>query len=166
MSFTPVPALGSLLRGIDIPPVGGDTMFANMTMAYDALSPGMKRMIADLHGIHTGTRKILDLTEDRKEEARKLNPPIAQPVVRVHPETGKKGALYRREGFVLRHDMTEEESRPLIMNISAVTPQSRNSSIVTNGARTTSSCGTIAAPCISRSATMTTGNAGIWSARR
>ena len=38
MSFTPVPSLGSLLRGIDIPPVGGDTMFANMTMAYDALS--------------------------------------------------------------------------------------------------------------------------------
>jgi taurine dioxygenase len=113
LSFTPVPALGSVLRGIDIPPVGGDTMFANMTMAYDALSEGMKRMIADLHGIHTGTRKIVDLSEDRKEEARKLNPPIAQPVVRVHPETGKK-ALYIGEKVSCFVDMTEEESRPLI----------------------------------------------------
>jgi taurine dioxygenase len=113
MSFTLVPALGSLLRGIIIPPVGGDTMFANMTMAYDTLSEGMKRMIADLHGIHVGVRKIVDLTADRAEETRKLIPPIAQPVVRVHPETGRK-ALYIGEKVSCFVDMTEEESRPLI----------------------------------------------------
>jgi taurine dioxygenase len=113
LSFTLVPALGSLLRGIDIPPVGGDTMFANMTMAYDTLSDGMKRMIADLHAVHVGVRKIVDLTPDRAEETKKLIPPIAQPVVRVHPETGRK-ALYIGEKVSRFVDMTEEESRPLI----------------------------------------------------
>lgn len=113
LSFTLVPALGSVLRGIDIPPVGGDTMFANMTMAYDTLSDGMKRMIADLHAVHVGVRKIVDLTPDRAEETRKLIPPIAQPVVRTHPETGKK-ALYIGEKVSSFVDMTEEESRPLI----------------------------------------------------
>src|SRR5260221_10782680 len=50
MSFTPVPSLGSLLRGITIPPVGGDTMFTNMYKAYDMLSDGMKKSIERLHG--------------------------------------------------------------------------------------------------------------------
>jgi taurine dioxygenase len=113
LSFTLAPALGSLLRGIDIPPVGGDTMFANMTMAYDTLSDGMKQMIADLHAVHVGVRKIVDLSVERAEETKKLIPPIAQPVVRVHPETGRK-ALYIGEKVSRFVDMTEEESRPLI----------------------------------------------------
>ena len=91
----------------------------------------------------------------RERKPRKLNPPIAQPVVRVHPETGKK-ALYIGEKVSCFVDMTEEESRPLIDYL-LQHATGRNSSIVTNGARTTSSCGTIAAPCTSRSAIMTKG---------
>jgi taurine dioxygenase len=113
MSFTLEPSLGSLLRGITIPPVGGDTMFTNMTMAYEALSDGMKRMIEPLHAIHTGRRKVLDADTEREKEQKKLNPPIAQPVVRVHPETGRK-ALYIGEKVSCFVGMTEEESRPLI----------------------------------------------------
>lgn len=113
MSFTPVPSLGSLLRGIIIPPVGGDTMFTNMTLAYDALSDGMKKMIEPLHGIHTGTRKVDDPNSDREKEQKKINPPIAQPVVRVHPETGRK-ALYIGEKVSCFVGMTVEESRPMI----------------------------------------------------
>ena len=113
MSFTPVPSLGSLLRGITIPPVGGDTMFTNMYRAYDTLSDGMKKLIEGLHGIHTGGRKIDDLSSERAAEQRKLNPPIAQPVVRVHPETGRK-ALYIGEKVSCFVGMTAEESRPLI----------------------------------------------------
>ena len=113
MSFTLVPSLGSLLRSISIPPVGGDTMFANMTKAYDALSDGMKKLIADLQGIHVGKRKIADLTPERAEESRRLNPPIAQPVVRVHPETGRK-ALYIGEKVECFVGMTVEESKPII----------------------------------------------------
>ena len=77
------------------------------------LSDGMKRLIADLHGIHTGTRKIADLSSDRAVEQARLNPPIAQPLVRVHPETGCK-ALYIGEKVSCFVGMTEEESRPLI----------------------------------------------------
>jgi taurine dioxygenase len=113
MSFTLVPSLGSLLRSINVPPVGGDTMFANMTKAYDDLSDGMKNLIADLHGIHLGKRKIVDLTPERAAEAARINPPVAQPVVRVHPETGRK-ALYIGEKVELFDGMTAEESRPLI----------------------------------------------------
>ncbi len=116
MSFTSVPSFGSLLRGITIPEVGGDTVFANMYVAYETLSEGMKKMIADLHGIHmSGTRKINDPKSGvpRADEQRRLNPPIAQPVVRVHPETGRK-ALYLGEKVKRFDGMTEEESKPLI----------------------------------------------------
>ncbi len=113
MSFTLQPALGSVLRAVEIPPVGGDTMFANMTRAYEQLSAGMKRLAESLHGIHTGMRKIVDLTREREEETRRLIPPIAQPVVRVHPETGRK-ALYIGEKVSCFVDMTEAESKPII----------------------------------------------------
>jgi taurine dioxygenase len=116
MSFTLVPSLGSLLRCHVAPPVGGDTLFANMYAAYDALSDGMKKLIADLHGIQlSGTRKIANEATGitRAAEQKRINPPVAQPVVRVHPETGKK-ALYIGEKVKRFDGMTEDESRPLI----------------------------------------------------
>lgn len=93
MSFTTQPSLGSLLRCFPVPEVGGDTLFASMYLAYDTLSDGVKKLIADLHGIHlSGTRKIANETTGiaRADEQRRINPPVAQPVVRVHPETGRK----------------------------------------------------------------------------
>lgn len=127
MSFTTVPSLGSLLRCHVIPEVGGDTLFANMTMAYDTLSDGMKKLIADLHGIHmSGTRKIANQATGtvRAAEQKRINPPVAQPVVRVHPETGRK-ALYLGEKVSRFDGMTEEESKPLIdyLNRHATRPE-------------------------------------------
>ena len=116
MSFTTEPSLGSLLKSYAVPEVGGDTLFANMYMAYDALSDGMKKLIANLHGIHlSGTRKLANDNTgvERMHEQKKLNPPVAQPVVRVHPETGRK-ALYIGEKVKRFDGMTDEESRPLI----------------------------------------------------
>ncbi|MFN7754192.1 MAG: TauD/TfdA dioxygenase family protein [Pseudomonadota bacterium] len=113
MSFTLVPSLGSLLRAVEVPPVGGDTMFANMTAAYDALSPGMKRLIDGLHGVHQPERKGADQAPQWAEQNRRLNPPVAQPVVRVHPETGRR-ALYIGEKVRRFESMTEEESQPII----------------------------------------------------
>jgi taurine dioxygenase len=116
MSFTPVPSLGSLLRGITVPEVGGDTVFANMDLAYETLSDGMKEMIAPLHGIQlSGTRKVNNDEAGiaRFQEQKKLNPPIAQPVVRVHPDTGRK-ALYLGDKVKRFDGFTEEESKPLI----------------------------------------------------
>jgi len=80
------------------------------------LSDGMKKLIANLHGIHqSGTRKLAnDATgRERAEEQRRLNPPVAQPVVRVHPETGRK-ALYIGEKVSRFDGLTAEESKPLI----------------------------------------------------
>ena len=127
MSFTPCPALGSLLRCFAVPDVGGDTLFASMYMAYETLSDGMKKLIADLHGIHmSGTRKIANTATgiSRAEEQRRINPPVAQPVMRVHPETGRK-ALYLGEKVKRFDGMTEEESRPLIdyLNCHATRPE-------------------------------------------
>jgi len=110
-SFTLVPAMGSLLRSVEIPDVGGDTMFTNMYMAYDALSEGMKRFIAGLHGIHTTTRKVDD--PERAADMARRNPPVAQPLVRVHPETGRK-ALYIGEKVRQLAGFTVEESQPII----------------------------------------------------
>jgi taurine dioxygenase len=121
MSFTPVPSLGSLLKSYAVPEVGGDTLFANMTLAYDTLSDGMKKLIAGLHGIQlAGTRKINHAPTglDRLAEQKKLNPPIAQPVVRTHPETGKK-ALYLGDKVKRFDGMTEAESLPLIKYLNA-----------------------------------------------
>jgi taurine dioxygenase len=126
-SYTTQPALGSLLRCWQLPEVGGDTLFANQYMAYDALSAGMKKLIADLHGIHlSGTRRInvAEAGSARREEVMKLNPPIAQPLVRVHPETGRK-ALYLGEKVKRFDGMTEAESQPLIdyLNRHATRPE-------------------------------------------
>jgi len=127
MSFTTRPSLGSLLKCYEVPEVGGDTLFANMYLAYESLSEGMKKLIADLHGIHlSGTRKIASTTTGlpRAEEQRRINPPVAQPVVRVHPETGRK-ALYLGEKVKRFDGMTEEESKPLIdyLNRHSIRPE-------------------------------------------
>ncbi|MGH2509397.1 MAG: TauD/TfdA dioxygenase family protein [Ktedonobacteraceae bacterium] len=114
LSFTLTPSLGSLLRGVSVPDVGGDTMFANMYRAYECLSDGMKKLISGLYGIHaSGTRKMDSPSKERLDEQRMINPPVAQPLVRIHPETSKK-ALYISEKVKSLEGMTEEESQPLI----------------------------------------------------
>ncbi len=116
MSHTLEPSLGSLLRCWKIPGVGGDTLFANTAMAYDALSPGMQKLIAHLHGIHfSGGRKLDSTAADQAHvaEQKKISPPVAHPVVRVHPETGRK-AIYLGEKVKRFDGMTEDESKPLI----------------------------------------------------
>lgn len=116
MSQTLRPAQASLLRSWRIPEVGGDTMFANMYLAYDSLSAGMKRLIEGLHAIHyAGTRKV-DATQAARAHAaeqQRISPPVAHPVVRVHPETGRK-CLFLGEKVKRFDGMTEEESRPLL----------------------------------------------------
>lgn len=113
MSFTLRPAASSLLRAVDVPVVGGDTMFSNMVRAYEALTPVMKQLLEGLHGIHHSERRNAGLSAAWEEENRRLNPPVAQPVVRVHPESGAK-ALYIGEKVKCFEGMTVEESQPII----------------------------------------------------
>jgi taurine dioxygenase len=96
LSFTAKPALGSILRCIEIPDVGGTTLFANQYLAYDTLSPKFQALLDDLWAVHelfSKTKDLKNLDQGQVRDLKKQNPRIAQPVVRVHPETGRK-ALY------------------------------------------------------------------------
>lgn len=116
LSYTLRPSKGSVLHCLALPPVGGDTLFSNMVMAYDALSPAMKRIVDGLECVHdlVNGRSHRDAPLAHKEATRKRNPPVVQPVVRVHPETGRK-ALFVSEWMCTRIDgLTREEGQGLI----------------------------------------------------
>ncbi|HEU4352528.1 MAG TPA: TauD/TfdA family dioxygenase [Burkholderiales bacterium] len=108
------PPMGSMLIAREIPPYGGDTLFASQYLAYEALSEGMKRLLAGLYAVNSSAKADVTRTrEDRvKEYSRHYE--AEHPVVRTHPETGRK-ALYVNFGHTVRfRGMTEAESAPLL----------------------------------------------------
>jgi taurine dioxygenase len=113
------PALGTLLYALETPPAGGDTMFANMYLAYEALSDGMQRLLAGLRAVTVAGKPVTLKTREEMHSKRgtAADPEATSavhPVVRTHPETGRK-ALYVNFAHTLRfEDMTEEESEPLL----------------------------------------------------
>jgi len=120
MSFEEQPALGSVLYAIEVPRVGGDTLFANQITAYEALSDGMKQMLSGLTAIHSASREYS--AQGQSAQARKSMqsteasdaPEYEHPVIRTHPESGRKG-LYVNPAFTLRFSgMTARESKPLL----------------------------------------------------
>ena len=93
-SYMAVPCAATLLCGEVVPPRGGDTSFVNMHAAYDALPDGTKVRIAGLSAIHTyQSRRNVSPVVVRTEEEEARTPPVTHPIVRTHPETGRK-ALY------------------------------------------------------------------------
>ena len=114
-SYTQRPAAASMLFCVEPAPVGGDTMFCNMVNAYETLSKPMQKIVDELHSVYdiSLTAGLFQRDPKEVEETRNLNPPIAHPTVRVHPESGKK-ALYVSERVSHFHGMTSEESKPLI----------------------------------------------------
>ena len=120
-SYDAAPAMGSMLLAKEVPEVGGDTLFASMHHAYEALSSGMKRMLEGLRAVHS-SRHVFGAdryAKDTDVADRLGNPELAtqdavHPVVIRHPETGRK-TLYVNRTFTLRFDgWTEEESKPLL----------------------------------------------------
>ena len=113
-SHLPDPCMATLLHAVELPELGGDTQFCNMYRAYDTLSDGMKKLLEGLHGVHMEGRAVLDHSSpEAYAESRRLNPAAAHPLVRVHPETGRK-ALYVCAQVKILVGMTAAESRPLI----------------------------------------------------
>jgi len=108
-----------MLLALEVPPYGGDTLFANMCLAYETLSPGMKRVLERLVGISDSAKADGSRTrEDRARDHPAANAPprlIAEhPAVRVHPETGRK-ALYVNSAHTAHFKgMTAEESAPIL----------------------------------------------------
>jgi taurine dioxygenase len=119
------PTLISLLLAKVLPDVGGDTMFANMYMAYDALSNTFKGLIDPLSAVHDYSLGPLYAKSSPEQQAKSklLNPPVIHPLVRTHPETGRR-ALYLSSKIRYFVGMTENESRPLIdfLYVHATTP--------------------------------------------
>jgi taurine dioxygenase len=92
------PSLGSILRAVQIPETGGDTLFSNMEAAYEGLSPAMKEWVCTLSAVHDIARvfgKRLNMTT---EQIREKFPLQTHPIVRTHPETGRR-SLYVNIGF-------------------------------------------------------------------
>lgn len=94
MTYGPTPPLGSILQAYVVPAVGGDTLFASMSAAYDGLSEGMKRYLEPLEAVHSfahGFRHSLAGPDGhRLQQAVRDNPPTKHPVIRVHPVSGKR----------------------------------------------------------------------------
>ncbi len=119
-SYDQVPALGSMLLAREVPDHGGDTLFASMYAAYDALSDGLQRTLGGLRAVHS-SRHVFGAKADIDDDlsGRLHNPEAAtqdavHPVVIQHPETGRK-ALYVNANFTMGIEgWTMEESAALL----------------------------------------------------
>jgi len=113
------PPMATMLLAREIPPRGGDTMWSNMNSAYETLSPGMQRLLDGVRAVNTSA--LADVSKTREDRMREQGADdgdreymSVHPVVRTHPETGRK-ALYVNRAHTARFDaMTEDESRPLL----------------------------------------------------
>jgi taurine dioxygenase len=113
------PPMGSMLLAREVPPFGGDTLFASQTLAYESLSEGMRQLLDPLVAINSSAKADVSKTrEDRiasdgRAEARQ-DYVSEHPVVRTHPETGRKALFVNIAHTVRFRGMTEEESAPLL----------------------------------------------------
>ena len=116
-SYLARPPMASMLYAVETPPRGGDTLFANQYLAYETLSEGLQQTLAGLVGVNSSAKADVSKTrEDRLRDAgAELKVLIGEhPVVRTHPETGRK-ALYLNFGHTARfRGWTEPESAPLL----------------------------------------------------
>ena len=124
VTWREIPSLGSILRAIEVPPVGGDTLFADMYAAYEGLSDEVKAQIEGKVAVHdfahfrTGMRKR-GRSEAEIEAFNAQYPMVEHPVVRTHPETGRRG-IYVNVGFT-QHivGMEKAESDALLKHLYA-----------------------------------------------
>ena len=121
--FRAEPEYASMLRAVEVPEAGGDTIFVGMRAAYDALSTDMKAYLANkqaindfmkLHGSPKKARSWEGENWERMEKSRRANPPVAHPMVKVNPVTGLK-SLYISESFTASVvGLGEDESKGLL----------------------------------------------------
>jgi taurine dioxygenase len=116
--YLPQPPMATMLIAREVPPTGGDTMWANMYAAFESLSPGMQQLLEGLTAVNSSA--MADVSKTREDRIRddghgaEREYLAEHPVVRTHPETGRK-ALYVNPAHTARFaGMTDEESRPLL----------------------------------------------------
>ena len=115
------PPMGAILYALEVPPYGGDTLFASQYQAYEALSNGMKKLLSGLKALHSdrkvaGPRANMNANRSTKvrEDADWRETVSAHPVVGTHPETGRK-LLYVNHSYTIGFEgLSEAESKPLL----------------------------------------------------
>jgi taurine dioxygenase len=125
LSYVDIPSLGSMLHAQELPEEGGDTLFANMHLAWDTLDPYLQRKVDGLRAEHSYLAQYAELQRRNPwrpnlsaEQIAQVKP-VSQPVVRIHPETGRK-ALFVSEHFTTRVEgLPEDESRDLLQQLFA-----------------------------------------------
>ena len=100
VTFEREPPLGSILRAVEVPEAGGDTMWASMTAAYDALSAPMQRALEGLRAMHSGAG-FRQIAKEGQAETLARNEMTAHPVIRTHPVSGRQ-ALFVNRTFTTR----------------------------------------------------------------
>ena len=131
-SHLQVPSLGSILYALDVPKTGGDTMFANQYMAYDTLADDMKQKLAGMNAIHANGRILNTLEHNRIPErgeeaasAKYSNAWTTHPIVRTHPETGKKALYVNLTHTESIEGMSVEDSQDLLQFLYAHSTQDK-----------------------------------------
>jgi len=113
------PPMASMLYALELPPYGGDTLFANCYLAYETLSDGMKAMLDPLTGVYSSHKgRVVDTRAPRAGDSPKENASVARvaehPVIRVHPETGRKALYISFAHTTCFKGWTEAESKPVL----------------------------------------------------
>lgn len=119
VTWRETPSLGSILRAIELPEVGGDTLFCDMYAVFETLSPEMKRFVTGLTAIHDIARVFAARLGKRAEELHEKYPPVEHPVVRTHPETGRP-LIFVNVGFTSHiKGLSRKESDDLLAHLYA-----------------------------------------------
>ena len=121
VSYNPKPTKVIILRSIKIPPVGGDTMFSNMELAYETLDNDLKEKIKDKKAVHSslGAAAFVDAYKGMEGNGNLDEYSNIHPIVRTHPETGKK-ILYVNSMYTKRIEgLDESESSKLLKELFA-----------------------------------------------
>ena len=121
MSFLEAPSIGSILYAVETPDYGGDTLFASQAAAFDALSPGLQATLEGLNAVHSAGREYAPTGASAQKrgsmqiaEAEGAVGEYIHPMVKVHPETGRK-ALYVNPAFTMRIEgWSRRESKALL----------------------------------------------------
>ena len=118
-TFMAEPPMGSILKAVQLPSTGGDTCFANMHAAYDALSPPIRRLADELSAVHDITKPMQRALAAGHSEANLAEiqaqwPPVVHPVARTHPVTGRKALFVNGNSTTHLMGLTEREGEPLL----------------------------------------------------
>jgi taurine dioxygenase len=116
VTFLPNPPMGSILRGVVIPPYGGDTQWTNLVVAYETLSAPLQRLCEELHAVHHNELPVSrgEMSGALKKQFQSQDIRAVHPVVRVHPETGEK-ALFVNPNFTSHIvELSRAEGRHLL----------------------------------------------------